>query len=87
MLIFDLYQAKYYVEEVKDKSRTDIDVSDWEHEFLEDLPEQQNGYVFFMFLTLIIFSDSTAHKFFTVTFKKSCYFFVKLLKWASKCFA
>ncbi|KAF2310957.1 hypothetical protein GH714_018779 [Hevea brasiliensis] len=36
--------AKYYVEEVKDKSKKDIDVSNWEREFLEDLPEQQNGY-------------------------------------------
>ncbi|XP_021634996.2 ubiquitin-like-specific protease ESD4 isoform X2 [Hevea brasiliensis] len=35
--------AKYYVEEVKDKSKKDIDVSNWEREFLEDLPEQQNG--------------------------------------------
>ncbi|KAG8636567.1 ubiquitin-like-specific protease ESD4 isoform X2 [Manihot esculenta] len=37
-------KAKYYVEEVKDKSKKDIDVSYWEREFLEDLPEQQNGY-------------------------------------------
>ncbi|KAL5852398.1 hypothetical protein ACOSQ3_007516 [Xanthoceras sorbifolium] len=36
--------AKYYVEEVKDKSGIDIDVSDWEHEFVEDLPEQENGF-------------------------------------------
>ncbi|KAF9673289.1 hypothetical protein SADUNF_Sadunf10G0008700 [Salix dunnii] len=36
--------AKYYAEEVKDKSKKDIDVSNWEHEFVEDLPEQQNGY-------------------------------------------
>ncbi|KAF2289171.1 hypothetical protein GH714_029221 [Hevea brasiliensis] len=35
--------AKYYVDEVKDKSKKDIDVSNWEREFLEDLPEQQNG--------------------------------------------
>ncbi|XP_061961824.1 ubiquitin-like-specific protease ESD4 [Populus nigra] len=36
--------AKYYAEEVKDKSKKDIDVSNWEREFVEDLPEQQNGY-------------------------------------------
>ncbi|XP_015573337.1 ubiquitin-like-specific protease ESD4 isoform X2 [Ricinus communis] len=35
--------AKYYVEEVKDKCKKDIDVSNWELEFVEDLPEQQNG--------------------------------------------
>ncbi|KAH8495059.1 hypothetical protein H0E87_018297 [Populus deltoides] len=35
--------AKYYAEEVKDKSKKDIDVSNWEREFVEDLPEQQNG--------------------------------------------
>ncbi|XP_050219371.1 ubiquitin-like-specific protease ESD4 [Mercurialis annua] len=36
--------AKYYVEEVKDKSKKEIDVSNWEREFVEDLPEQENGY-------------------------------------------
>ncbi|CAK7333207.1 unnamed protein product [Dovyalis caffra] len=36
--------AKYYTEEVRDKSKKDIDVSNWEHEFVEDLPEQENGY-------------------------------------------
>lgn len=45
MLIIVMCQAKYYVEEVKDKSKKDIDVSYWEREFLEDLPEQQNGCV------------------------------------------
>ncbi|WCJ23489.1 Ubiquitin-like-specific protease ESD4 [Euphorbia peplus] len=38
------FLAKYFVEEVKDKSKKDIDVSHWEHEFLEDLPTQKNGY-------------------------------------------
>ncbi|OAY56009.1 ubiquitin-like-specific protease ESD4 isoform X2 [Manihot esculenta] len=37
-------KAKYYVDEVKDKSKKDIDVSNWKREFLEELPEQQNGY-------------------------------------------
>ena len=35
-------QAKYYVEEVKDKSGKDLDISDWEHEYVADLPEQSN---------------------------------------------
>ena len=39
-------QARYYVEEVKDKSKIDIDISDWEYEFPEALPEQLNGFVF-----------------------------------------
>jgi len=47
MFLIDVYQAKYYAEEVKDKSKKDIDVSNWEREFVEDLPEQQNGCVFF----------------------------------------
>ncbi|KAK3189616.1 hypothetical protein Dsin_029177 [Dipteronia sinensis] len=42
--------AKYYVEEVKDKSGKDIDLSDWELEFVEDLPEQENGYDCGMFM-------------------------------------
>ncbi|XP_074292273.1 ubiquitin-like-specific protease ESD4 [Silene latifolia] len=36
--------AKYYVDEVKDKTEQDIDVSSWELEYSEDLPEQQNGF-------------------------------------------
>ncbi|XP_047171108.1 ubiquitin-like-specific protease ESD4 isoform X1 [Vigna umbellata] len=36
--------ASYIVDEVKDKTGKDIDVSSWEKEFVEDLPEQQNGY-------------------------------------------
>lgn len=39
------FQAKYFVDEVKDKSGKDIDVSSWKQEFVEDLPEQQNGCV------------------------------------------
>ncbi|GMH29304.1 hypothetical protein Nepgr_031147 [Nepenthes gracilis] len=35
--------AKYYVDEVKDKNSQDIDVSFWEHEYVEDLPLQENG--------------------------------------------
>ncbi|XP_020227059.1 ubiquitin-like-specific protease ESD4 [Cajanus cajan] len=36
--------ASYIVDEVKDKTGKDIDVSSWKKEFVEDLPEQQNGY-------------------------------------------
>lgn len=33
------------MDEVKDKSGKDIDVSLWEKEFVDDLPEQENGCV------------------------------------------
>ncbi|KAM3337412.1 ubiquitin-like-specific protease ESD4 [Capsicum galapagoense] len=36
--------ARYFVDEVKDKSGKSIDVSSWKQEFVEDLPEQKNGY-------------------------------------------
>ncbi|XP_045786861.1 ubiquitin-like-specific protease ESD4 [Trifolium pratense] len=36
--------ARYFVDEVKDKTGEDIDISCWEKEFVEDLPEQKNGY-------------------------------------------
>ncbi|XP_068658885.1 ubiquitin-like-specific protease ESD4 [Aristolochia californica] len=42
--------AKYLVDETKDKSNKDIDVSSWEQEFVEDLPEQQNGWDCGMFM-------------------------------------
>ncbi|CAI0466745.1 unnamed protein product [Linum tenue] len=42
--------ARYYVDEVKDKSKVDIDLSEWEYEFPEDLPEQLNGYDCGMFM-------------------------------------
>ncbi|OMO53672.1 Peptidase C48, SUMO/Sentrin/Ubl1 [Corchorus capsularis] len=42
--------AKYFVEEVKDKSGKDIDVSSWEREFVGDLPAQQNGFDCGMFM-------------------------------------
>lgn len=31
------------MDEVKDKSGKEIDVSSWKQEFVEDLPEQENG--------------------------------------------
>ncbi|XP_055814335.1 ubiquitin-like-specific protease ESD4 [Solanum dulcamara] len=36
--------ASYFVDEVKDKCGKHIDVSSWKQEFVEDLPEQKNGY-------------------------------------------
>ncbi|KAH7858317.1 hypothetical protein Vadar_022344 [Vaccinium darrowii] len=35
--------ARYFVDEVKDKSGEDIDVRSWKQEYVEDLPEQKNG--------------------------------------------
>ncbi|KAJ4868373.1 hypothetical protein Rs2_50081 [Raphanus sativus] len=35
--------AKYLTDEAKEKSGKDIDVSSWDMEFVEDLPQQQNG--------------------------------------------
>lgn len=47
VIILSLYipQARYFVDEVKDKSGKEIDVSSWAQEFVEDLPEQENGFV------------------------------------------
>lgn len=46
MFVIHVSQARYYVDEVKDKTGKDIDVSTWEKEYVEDLPEQENGFVF-----------------------------------------
>ena len=37
-------QAKYLVDEAKDKNNRIIDVSKWESIFPQDIPEQLNGY-------------------------------------------
>ncbi|KAL4385980.1 hypothetical protein GQ457_09G023750 [Hibiscus cannabinus] len=42
--------AKYFVEEVKDKSGKNIDISSWEQEYVEDLPAQENGFDCGMFM-------------------------------------
>ncbi|XP_018478183.1 ubiquitin-like-specific protease ESD4 isoform X2 [Raphanus sativus] len=42
--------AKYLTDEAKEKSGKDIDVSSWDMEFVEDLPQQQNGYDCGMFM-------------------------------------
>ncbi|XP_073300513.1 ubiquitin-like-specific protease ESD4 [Primulina huaijiensis] len=34
--------ARYYVDEVKEKSGKDLNVSSWEREFVKDLPKQEN---------------------------------------------
>ncbi|GKU85455.1 hypothetical protein SLEP1_g134 [Rubroshorea leprosula] len=41
---------RYYVEEVKDKCGRDINISSWDHEYVEDLPEQMNGFDCGMFM-------------------------------------
>ncbi|KAL6571582.1 hypothetical protein OROHE_003225 [Orobanche hederae] len=42
--------SRYYVDEVKDKTGKDIDVSSWEEEFVTDLPHQENGFDCGMFM-------------------------------------
>ncbi|KAL1220528.1 Ubiquitin-like-specific protease ESD4 [Cardamine amara subsp. amara] len=42
--------AKYLGDEAKEKSGKNIDVSSWGMEFVEDLPQQQNGYDCGMFM-------------------------------------
>ncbi|XAR57079.1 Ulp1 peptidase [Bertholletia excelsa] len=42
--------ARYFVDEVKDKSGVDIDVSSWKVEYVEDLPEQENRWDCGMFM-------------------------------------
>ncbi|XP_042516949.1 ubiquitin-like-specific protease ESD4 isoform X2 [Macadamia integrifolia] len=42
--------ARYFVDEVKDKSGMDINVSSWKHEYVDELPEQQNGWDCGMFM-------------------------------------
>ncbi|KAI3986046.1 hypothetical protein MKX01_039128 [Papaver californicum] len=47
--------ARYFVEEVKDKSAKNIDVSSWKREYVKNLPEQENGWDCGMFM--IKYSD------------------------------
>lgn len=45
------------MDEVKDKSGKEIDVSSWKQECVEDLPEQENGCVCFSaFLALSVYT-------------------------------
>lgn len=50
MIIVNVSQARYFVDEVKDKTGEDIDISYWEKEFVEELPEQKNGSVIYSFV-------------------------------------
>lgn len=49
-MVISVCQARYYADEVKDKCGKDIDVSAWEQEFVEELPEQENGCVLFILM-------------------------------------
>ena len=49
-----VFQAKYLGDEAKEKSGKDIDVSSWDMEFVEDLPQQQNGYVTILELVMLM---------------------------------
>lgn len=42
--------ARYFADEVKDKNQVDVDVSQWRQEFVQDLPEQSNGFDCGMFM-------------------------------------
>ncbi|EPS73592.1 hypothetical protein M569_01169, partial [Genlisea aurea] len=42
--------SRYTVDEAKDKTGQDIDISSWEHEFVSDLPAQENGFDCGMFM-------------------------------------
>ncbi|KAK4737700.1 hypothetical protein R3W88_001397 [Solanum pinnatisectum] len=42
--------ARYFIDEVKDKNGKDIDINSWKLEFVEDLPEQENGFDCGMFM-------------------------------------
>lgn len=49
MQFFFICQARYFADEVKDKNQVDVDVSQWRQEFVQDLPEQSNGYGIILF--------------------------------------
>ncbi|CAN8260215.1 unnamed protein product [Cochlearia groenlandica] len=42
--------ARYFLDEVKDKCKVDVDISQWRQEFVLDLPEQRNGFGCGMFM-------------------------------------
>lgn len=54
MIIVNVTQARYFVDEVKDKTGEDIDISNWEKEFVEELPEQKNGFVIYSFVNHVM---------------------------------
>jgi len=47
MFSIDVSQAKYFADEVNDKTGKHIDVNTWKKEFVKDLPQQKNGFVFY----------------------------------------
>lgn len=64
------------MDEVKDKSGQEIDVSSWDREFVTELPEQENGYdwliychshLFFQTFTEIMYLETQHVKFSTCT--------------------
>jgi len=46
------HQARYFMDEVKDKSNKQIDTISWKQEMVDDLPLQQNGYACFLHVCL-----------------------------------
>lgn len=42
--------AQYFVDEVKDKSGLDFDITSWKQEYVKDLPNQENGFDCGMFM-------------------------------------
>ena len=60
LILVVMCQAKYFVEEVRDKSGEDIDISSWEREYVEDLPAQENGCVF-QYLLQSCFRDQCSY--------------------------
>lgn len=63
MLIIDSFQARYFVDEVKDKSGKDINISSWTREFVNELPEQENGWVFPYFVPVGHLLSKTLNQF------------------------
>lgn len=62
LILVVMCQANYFVEEVRDKSGQDIDISSWEKEHVEDLPTQKNGCVFFKDYLIILILHELLHK-------------------------
>lgn len=51
------------MDELKDKNGEDIDLSSWEQEYVKDLPAQENGCVYFVYLCVFFCCPSESlHK-------------------------
>lgn len=70
-----MFQAKYLGDEAKEKSAKNIDANSWDMEFVEDLPQQQNGYVLALSQTLCAYALSSL---LTVNFFLLLHFFYSL---------